>query len=497
MHLTNYAINKRNEDFIQNNNSRETDSGTCNDASKRSLSWFWAWLHYQGKDINLLWSKISDLVVKTIISAQPALSHQISECKKIIAEKSPFTCFELLGFDILITDSLEPILLEVNHSPSFRTDSQLDLDVKLNLIKDTLNILNVQSDERSSYFENRTIDAQLRLYGDSFTGMAIEKNLRKRRNNRFSDAMMWTSYLLNERKQLGEYVLLYPTNEYPNQPTRGKQELYDNLIHASATLYWERVSSGGISLTKMLRGVNATASFCPSLARSDTGSFLYRTQNVNVDISWPVPSESSGNNDNGNSNSDDGAVAKTESSFGLLPTQKRSQHASIMVAAGTAVPCVDSCGNTLANDKEIIGGSPTNAISSNSGTTTRPPRFKNRRVVQCDSLEPSDPIATIQDTSVSRRSPSSVVRSTSSPSNGLSLDKLINDDPNVLAALNATVPGHSSSEETAQGRILSRKLAARVVTSPISDIPLPLSSKLFSPSKPLTEKPSRRHSGVA
>lgn len=50
-------------------------------------------------------------------------------------------CFELLGFDIILNDELKPILLEVNHAPSFATDSPLDYDVKSRLFIDMFNIL--------------------------------------------------------------------------------------------------------------------------------------------------------------------------------------------------------------------------------------------------------------------------------------------------------------------------------------------------------------------
>jgi tubulin polyglutamylase TTLL6/13 len=52
-------------------------------------------------------------------------------------------CFQILGFDVLINDQLEPILLEVNHTPSFATDTPLDKTIKKNLIKETLLLLNV------------------------------------------------------------------------------------------------------------------------------------------------------------------------------------------------------------------------------------------------------------------------------------------------------------------------------------------------------------------
>ena len=43
------------------------------------------------------------------------------------------TCFELLGLDIILDKKLKPWLLEVNHSPSFQTNSSLDLKIKSSL----------------------------------------------------------------------------------------------------------------------------------------------------------------------------------------------------------------------------------------------------------------------------------------------------------------------------------------------------------------------------
>ena len=54
-------------------------------------------------------------------------------------------CFHILGFDILLDNSLNPILLEVNHTPSFATDTPLDKKIKSSLIKDTLVLMNINT----------------------------------------------------------------------------------------------------------------------------------------------------------------------------------------------------------------------------------------------------------------------------------------------------------------------------------------------------------------
>ena len=52
-------------------------------------------------------------------------------------------CFELLGFDILIDNSLDPWLIEVNLSPSLGCDSPLDQKIKGKLMADLLTLAGI------------------------------------------------------------------------------------------------------------------------------------------------------------------------------------------------------------------------------------------------------------------------------------------------------------------------------------------------------------------
>ena len=60
-------------------------------------------------------------------------------------------CFEILGFDIFLDDKLRPWILEVNHSPSFSTDSPLDFKVKKNLVADVTTLLNLSYFKKMKY----------------------------------------------------------------------------------------------------------------------------------------------------------------------------------------------------------------------------------------------------------------------------------------------------------------------------------------------------------
>jgi tubulin polyglutamylase TTLL6/13 len=79
------------------------------------------------------------MVVRSIIAVQPVLVHEY--CHTLPSCPDPFRCFELLGYDFLIDAKGRPWLLEVNHSPSFHTDSAVDVEVKDALIADTLRLV--------------------------------------------------------------------------------------------------------------------------------------------------------------------------------------------------------------------------------------------------------------------------------------------------------------------------------------------------------------------
>ena len=67
-------------------------------------------------------------------------------------------CFEILGFDIILDHKGKPILLEVNHTPSFTTDTPLDDAVKFGVIHDALKLMNVSVNNRIRYKNNLRIE---------------------------------------------------------------------------------------------------------------------------------------------------------------------------------------------------------------------------------------------------------------------------------------------------------------------------------------------------
>lgn len=106
---------------------------------------------------------IEGLILKTICSVQPYITHIYKANRP--SEQNQEMCFEILGFDIIIDQNLKPWLLEVNHTPSFSADSDLDYKIKSNLISDTLKLVNVRKKKSKVKKNNEIIEYESKHLG--------------------------------------------------------------------------------------------------------------------------------------------------------------------------------------------------------------------------------------------------------------------------------------------------------------------------------------------
>ena len=197
MHLTNYAINKNNAGFNTVNQYDIEWRG-----HKRSLHSIWALLNEEvGVEYwEWLQRKIKSIIVKTLITVKNHLRHIYRSWQPDDMENSLW--FEILGFDILIDDNLEPYLLEINQAPSFSTDTPLDLQVKHDLIEDTFKLLNLSVKRKCDYKVEQLLTTQRRIFTgkkEKFTAEERKEIVAKidRERHEF------------ETKNLGGYELLY------------------------------------------------------------------------------------------------------------------------------------------------------------------------------------------------------------------------------------------------------------------------------------------------
>jgi len=83
-----------------------------------------------------IWTKIKDLVIKSVISVEPILANNLNR-----ASRNRHLCYEVYGFDVIIDHSMKPWLLEVNVLPSLSSSSHLDKKIKTALMTDVFSTI--------------------------------------------------------------------------------------------------------------------------------------------------------------------------------------------------------------------------------------------------------------------------------------------------------------------------------------------------------------------
>lgn len=249
MHLTNYAVNKKNENFVFNSDASETGGG--DGGSKWTIEGLRAYMEREGHDFDEVWADVTDLVVKTVISAQPALAHNYNRVMPPETGNDGYACFEILGIDVMLDAKLKPWLIEVNHSPSFTADTPLDLRVKEDLISDTLELVRIDPRAIKRAMAEEKASSLSRLMGtiagpegetnrgrEQPSGSAASKNaprrtltpeeIQARRARLVAGREKW------EETHSGAYELAYPSHDFE------RQKAYEAMMEGARAIHDER-----------------------------------------------------------------------------------------------------------------------------------------------------------------------------------------------------------------------------------------------------------------
>lgn len=104
MHLTNYAINKKNPKFIFNSSSSRMDVG-----HKRALTSVLKIIEKRGFNLTKLKNEINDTLVKTLLLGHPLTAHQYRFCQP--DDENRDMCFHILGVDIMLDADCKPFVI--------------------------------------------------------------------------------------------------------------------------------------------------------------------------------------------------------------------------------------------------------------------------------------------------------------------------------------------------------------------------------------------------
>ena len=103
----------------------------------------------------------------------------------------------------MLDHKLKPWLIEVNHTPSFTTDTPFDRKVKKGVIRDTLKIMNISIKNRLRCKEKRRVEMQQRMLTGKKVKMTPEER-QKLFEQAQKDRDVW------EQKHLGGFTKIYP-----------------------------------------------------------------------------------------------------------------------------------------------------------------------------------------------------------------------------------------------------------------------------------------------
>ncbi|OHT13641.1 Tubulin-tyrosine ligase family protein [Tritrichomonas foetus] len=122
--LTNTAVNRQNPQAnIQNITQR--------------VSAVFEELAAEGANVDEIWKKIDRIAVFTIISASNYILKAVhASCPTYGLPR----CFQILGFDILLDQKLDPYILEVNFRPSLEFDTEDEKNLKIEMLSHAMQI---------------------------------------------------------------------------------------------------------------------------------------------------------------------------------------------------------------------------------------------------------------------------------------------------------------------------------------------------------------------
>jgi len=126
----------------------------------------------------------------------------------------------------MLDHKMKPYLLEVNHTPSFTTDTPLDRNIKKNVIKDALNLMNISVETKLKYKKKKRIELRQRI----LTGKTIKVTMEERKADITKAQKERDEW---ESRNMGSYQKVYPFED-PSQA----EEDYDALLR-EATKWWE------------------------------------------------------------------------------------------------------------------------------------------------------------------------------------------------------------------------------------------------------------------
>jgi len=162
-HLTNYSLQKNKAGFVKNEDADRDDVG-----QKWSLRAVKAALAAMGHDVDALWARIHDIIIKTLLAVEANIN---TNMQMHVPNRN--NCFEVFGYDVLLDDTLKPWLMEVNSCPALACDAPIDKKIKHAMLTDLFNLCGFQQYDRDQFETDVAAAKQARLLGRETKGTSL------------------------------------------------------------------------------------------------------------------------------------------------------------------------------------------------------------------------------------------------------------------------------------------------------------------------------------
>jgi len=229
MHLTNYSLNKNSADFLENDDINSTEG------HKWSLTALYGHVQNElGVDVDKVKRDINDIVNKTLICTDHIITGKLNSLR---IPKG--VCYEVFGFDILLDAVLKPWLIEVNVMPSLASTSEIDRQIKNQLIADLNHVLGFQPYDRKQFASDLESEKERRLvYGKSGEDTGLK------RRNLFEMAALSLEEFEEEELEVimecedeshrkGHFEMTFPCDNMDRYMKFFSTQRYNNIILAT------------------------------------------------------------------------------------------------------------------------------------------------------------------------------------------------------------------------------------------------------------------------
>ena len=171
----------------------------------------------EGANKEKLWDEICAVVVKSVLSAEKDM---LLGVRTLVRNRS--TCFDLLGYDILLDKKLKPFVIEINHSPSMAPLTDMENFVKRGMLSDYMKLADVALQDREKLREtvkkiasNRKSSKKTPYQVTDFADVEKEQSIDV---DRLSDSDIYAlanMHLESERR--GQFQLVFPCKNMKEQ----------------------------------------------------------------------------------------------------------------------------------------------------------------------------------------------------------------------------------------------------------------------------------------